>query len=446
MKYLFHYIEKKKLIAAFSLITLQQTLNALGTYALAKAGLSFENRERFIFWILSSLLLFIFSPLTNVFIRRLESELSFSAYKIFLKESLFSKSGKPTLWQNKSLKDSFLASIGSDASDYLGLVLFISLDIYSFILSVILSVLALSFTIDMSLLPAFITSGVLSFFVYRTFSAKVEDLCNIEQKARTSLIGHLLKSWDNVFLKNYGILSTYQSVFEQKFSTTQAQAKKSAAASELLIFALGVTTGIPVLVSIIWILIHSSTNTQVLVALLATLPRQLNILSVFRNIFQSLTSLLSVEAKFETLKQGTIIPERVLATSIKSNLMMINHAPVVDLDSLITQISESANGRFEVRGPNGAGKSTLLLHLNHKLIESVYLPTHPDLMIDDRPMLPRSSGENLLAHIDTLSKSSEPIILLDEWDANLDEENLRQVNARIEELAKFKTVVEVRHR
>ncbi|HWU43155.1 MAG TPA: hypothetical protein VN132_06945, partial [Bdellovibrio sp.] len=382
MKYLFHYIENNKLARILSLITLQQTLNALSTYTLAKAGLSFGNRGQFIFWILSSLFLFIFTPLTNIFIRRLEIQLGFSAYKLFLQECLFSKSGDSTLWQSKDLKDRFLASIGSDANDYLAMVLYISMDIYSFALSVLLSVLTLSFTIDMSLLPAFIVSGVLSFVVYRGFSKKIETLYNNDQSSRTILGSHLLKSWDNVLLKNQNIINIYKNGFEQRFSTAQSQAVKSATSGEFLVFFLGLTTGIPVLISVCWILWHSSSNTQILIALLATLPRQLNVLGLFKGIFQNLTGLLSIEAKFETLKKGTMLPERTLGASIKAPLITLNQSPIVDLKQLTSEISQNPKGRFEVRGPNGAGKSTLLLHLNHQLTQSVYLPTHPDLMIE----------------------------------------------------------------
>lgn len=446
MKYLTHYIEKKKLFFAFSLVTAQQVLNAFGTYALAKAGLSFENREQFTLWILASILLFILSPVINIFIRRTESTLSFDAYKLFLSENLFSKSGNSSLWQSKNLKDRFLVSIGSDASDYLGLVLFISMDIYSFVLSIVLGVLTLSFTIDMSLLPAFTCSGILSFLVYRQFSKKVEALYNVDQSARTELVGHLLKSWDNVLLKNSNILQNYQNKFAERISSAQSKAIKSTTGSELLIFSLGLATGLPVLISVCWISWSSFSNTSVLIALLATLPRQLNILGVFRNVFQSLTSLLSVEAKFSVLCEGTIIPARRLEGAIKTDLITINQTSFADIKEMIGKFEQNPTGRFEVRGANGAGKSTFLLHLNHRLDNSVYLPTHPDLMIGSETSSTRSSGENLLAHIEALANAKEEIILLDEWDANLDKENLKIVNTRINEIALTKTIVEVRHR
>lgn len=446
MKYLLHYLEKKNILIVFALITFHQILNALVTYTLAKAGLSFQNRQHFALWVLSSILLFVLSPAINILIRRYESELSFTAYKLFLQEALFSKSGNSTLWQSKNLKDRFLASIGSDASDYLGLVLFISMDIYSFVLSVVLGVLTLSLTIDMSLLPAFTVSGILSFLVYRGFSKKVENLYNADQSARTLLGSHLLKSWDNVLLKNSKILSNYTNGFNERISTSQLKAIKSVTASELLIFLLGLMTGFPVMVSVCWILWNTEADTQILIALLATLPRQLNILGVFRNIFQSLTSLLGVQAKFEVISDGTRLPERVLTHSIKATLITLNNMPVKNLEDILNTISQTPRGRIEVRGPNGAGKSTLLLHLNHQLPASMYIPTHPDLMIETEATPNRSSGENLLAHISILRQSREPVILLDEWDANLDGENLININTLIDELAQTKTVIEVRHR
>ena len=135
MKTLLHYLSKTKLAVMFCLILTQQGLTAFGTYALAKAGLSFDHRSLFIFWILMSLGMYLLTPVFGVFIRRLETQLSFDSYRVFLQESLFSKAGRSSVWQNKKEKDRFLTSIGSDAHDYLGLMLFLMMDIFSFSLS-----------------------------------------------------------------------------------------------------------------------------------------------------------------------------------------------------------------------------------------------------------------------------------------------------------------------
>lgn len=447
MKILLHYLEKKNLIKMLTLISLQQGLVAFGTYTLAKAGLSFDNRQKFIAWILASLFLYLVTPFFGIFIRRLEARLGLNAYAVFLQDNLFSKGGLASLWQNKDERDRFLASIGSDANDYLALILFISMDIYSFSLSLALGVLVLGFSIDLSLIPAFILSGFLSFFIYRALSAEVERKYKNEQSSRTELSGHLLKSWDNILLNNESVRSNFHKQFESKMDRTVNYATKSAAGAELLIFILGLVSGIPVLCSVCWILWNTDAESQknVLIALLATLPRQLNILGMFRNIFQSLTSLLGIRAKFSVIRHGAELRDRDLIPSIKINQITFNHRQIESVEALTTDLFSSSTGRHEIRGPNGSGKSTLLLYLNKILPSSFYLPSHPDLALDLKAA-PRSTGENLIHHIEYIKALPEKIILLDEWDANLDQTNMHILEEQIQILSKTKIVLEIRHR
>lgn len=447
MKLLLRYVEKKNLLLMFSFVSLQQALTALGTYALAKAGLSFHDRPHFVFWVIASLVLYLITPAMGIFIRRLESAMSFSGYRIFLEETLFSKKGIASLWQNKSAKDRFLASIGSDANDYLGLILLMTIDLFSFSLSVLLGVLVLSFTIDLSFLPAFVAAGILSHVVYRKSSPWIERYYNQEQEARTNLGEHLLKSWDNVLLNNRSVILRYTSSFEEKLTIARAKAATAATMAEALVFTLGITTGLPVLASVIWILQNSpvASDNEVLIALLATLPRQLNILNIFRNLFQSLTGLLSVKSKFDVIREGSELVDRDLASSIRASEMTLNQRSLKDLTEIMGLLEAQSPGRYEVRGPNGTGKSTLLLHLNKNFPRSFYLPSYPELFLVDKGVA-RSTGENLYSHFQALKEVPEEVILLDEWDANLDHENLLFLNDQITELSKKKMVIEVRHR
>lgn len=447
MKILLHYIEKKNLFKMLTLISVQQVFIALSTYTLAKAGLCFNSHQKFAVWVLLSLFLYLFTPVFGIFIRRLEARLGLKAYSVFLQENLFSKGGFASLWQNKDERDRFLASIGSDANDYLALMLFISMDIYSFSLSLILGVLVLGFAVDLSLIPAYILSGVLSFIFFRIFSSDVERKYKSEQSARTELVGHLLKCWDNILLNNESIRGNFYKQFQGKMNLTVKHASISAAGAEVLIFTLGLVSVIPVLLSICWILWNADTEGQknILIALLATLPRQLNILGMFRNIFQSLTSLLGIKAKFNVLRDGTDLRDRDLVPSIKVNEISINQTEIRSVDFLVSEISSNSNGRYEIRGPNGSGKSTLLLYLNRILPSSFYLPSHPDLALE-LESAPRSTGENLLLHIEYIKRIPEKVILLDEWDANLDQTNLSVLDEQIAILSKTKMVLEVRHR
>ncbi|XGC81206.1 hypothetical protein ACES2L_01765 [Bdellovibrio bacteriovorus] len=441
------FIEKKSASKIFILITAQQGLMAFSTYALAQAGINFDNRTEFIFWVLTSLFVFLLNPVFSIFIRKLESIVGLHAYGIFLNQTLFSKSGVASFWQNKNEKDRFLASIGSDANDYLALILFISMDIYSFTLSIALNVLVLGFAIDMSLIPAFLISGILSFITYRFFSKKVEQLYSLEQTARTDLSGLILKSWDNVLLNNRTIIESYHNKFNEKLGAASKAAATSAVGAELLVFILGLTAGLPIVISVAYILwgIGAEDQKNTLIALLATLPRQLNILGVYRNIFQSLTSLLGINTKFSVIQNGTALSSRDLIRAINLSTIIAGQKSLKDISEFETALAKNPKGRIEVRGANGSGKSTLLLHLNKSLPSSFYLPSAPDLMLGNQ-MVGKSSGEMLLEHIEYLKSIPAEVILLDEWDANLDNKNLQILEHEIQKLSQVKTIVEIRHR
>lgn len=74
-----------------------------------------------------------------------------------------------------------------------------------------------------------------------------------------------------------------------------------------------------------------------------------------------------------------------------------------------------------------------------------YLPAKHDLTFQlskdglSTGQFARKTLEELLANLDT------PLVLLDEWDANLDKENMEKFSALIENLSLEKCVIESRH-
>jgi ABC-type Mn2+/Zn2+ transport system ATPase subunit len=143
----------------------------------------------------------------------------------------------------------------------------------------------------------------------------------------------------------------------------------------------------------------------------------------------------------ESLQQG---PRRY--HPINWELIKINQLPFVasELDSL------PKNGYFTLTGPNGSGKTTALLALKQTLGDKAfYLPASTDELLLSRPHLNKSSGQRaklILGEI-LLSKDFNifEVLLLDEWDANLDKETKTELLEMIREVSKQKLIVDVRH-
>ena len=98
-----------------------------------------------------------------------------------------------------------------------------------------------------------------------------------------------------------------------------------------------------------------------------------------------------------------------------------------------------------ILGPNGSGKSTFLLDLKKQSRErSIYLPPQSDLEHSDSSS-EFSSGQAMLSLLKDLEKNDAEILLLDEWDANLSDENCLSQERLIERLAETRLVIEIRH-
>ncbi|WP_225815450.1 ATP-binding cassette domain-containing protein [Photorhabdus antumapuensis] len=108
-----------------------------------------------------------------------------------------------------------------------------------------------------------------------------------------------------------------------------------------------------------------------------------------------------------------------------------------------------SSGRITIRGPNGAGKSTFLCWLKEQLGESAYyLPAHHELVFEKTSEKNLSTGQELrefLKEISVKAADKIEILMLDEWDANLDLQSRQVFSELIGKLSESLLIVEVRH-
>lgn len=115
----------------------------INTYSLAQAGFHYQNPQELLMWGLAIFTFHLFAPAVQIWVKKMEHDLLFDSYMIFLKVNLLAKHGLPTLWRRKDQKESFTACLGIDAEGYLGSILFVGLDVFSFVLSLVLGFVVL---------------------------------------------------------------------------------------------------------------------------------------------------------------------------------------------------------------------------------------------------------------------------------------------------------------
>ena len=104
-------------------------------------------------------------------------------------------------------------------------------------------------------------------------------------------------------------------------------------------------------------------------------------------------------------------------------------------------------GRLTIRGENGSGKTSLLLAIKESFQgDTFFLPVKHQLCFRNNVYY-LSSGQGIKTILQEIrSFVNEKVILLDEWDANLDSHNKEEISHLIDELARNHCVIEVRHR
>ena len=111
------------------------------------------------------------------------------------------------------------------------------------------------------------------------------------------------------------------------------------------------------------------------------------------------------------------------------------------LEETLNLIENVNSGRVLVTGSNGAGKTSLLIFIHDQLDRTFYLPSTPDLYLGASSEDMRSTGQQLADHLGFIISAQEKIILLDEWDANLDALNKSIWHKKTDEMAQTKSLV-----
>ncbi len=107
------------------------------------------------------------------------------------------------------------------------------------------------------------------------------------------------------------------------------------------------------------------------------------------------------------------------------------------------------SGRITIRGLNGVGKSTFLCWFKERVGESAfYLPAQHDLIFESTKEKNLSTGQSLkviLEEISAKAASEITLLMLDEWDANLDQQSRQIFHELIDKMSYSILIIEVRH-
>lgn len=468
-----HFISSKQFVGLFvnrwaiaclTILLVQQIIEASSTIWLVLLMQSITQGENFAPYLvlcLSSLAL-AYVPLCIAFILKITWKQE--AQRSFIDNFISANKNNIAEWSNKDLKEQKLSILTSEGPTAIHAFIDYIWDLYTYVLSVFLNVAALSIILE----PLFsITYGISITCVFIVMKLKRKTQQQMTQKAlsaRLELCQSLLGAWDNVLLGNAYNFELWKEKTQERLKKCMQSNVALERFDQILAIAVSLITSIPSLLVVIYFVALHRHNTVELSSFIVILPllfvnlsytyQTLSLvfrwpmhLGKLRTIYNAIEPaahpIETMELKVQWPKIS--VSEHVATAPLPSSIQEALSPVISSFDALINKARSSC--RLTLRGENGCGKSTALMLIKEKLSgQAFFLPTHSQLtfLAEANRYSTGESLKNLLSEI--LQQVKVDVLLLDEWDANLDKENQEKLSSLIDELAIKKCVIEVRHR
>ncbi|POD90732.1 hypothetical protein BV924_22085 [Pectobacterium odoriferum] len=318
-------------------------------------------------------------------------------------------------------------------------------------------ILAIYFNVIFTTIALFIILGVelagvivfcMLFSVILLFLAKgkIGEMAGSMQSDKITALNFMSKIWDSMFYGDRERLASAQALTREKASV-YFKRKESYKLLEQIISCTPILISIPLMVGFSYYQV--SANEVAIGALVAVLPRSLQLFQNIHAASMSTSQIFLLKRKvtklysFSTTLKGydylaNIEPDKLSITNLY-NGSEINVQDILG-DAFIDR---NPNGRILIMGENGAGKSSIMKYLKSKHPDALFFG--PGIDTDDDG-LSGSTGQKQLHQLELLSGVRNRIILLDEWDANLDTLNTNEMDKRLNTLSMSNLIIEIRHK
>ena len=438
-------------------ILVQQLIVASSTAIIAQLSQSILSGAGYLLWlvlfVISLTIVYIPTMLTNHFINKAK----YFTYKDYI--SKFSKQAynHPNKFFDSNFRKEKEAYFTHEAwliiqEDYNFIV-----DIVGIVLNVVLNVLVLSIYLDWFFLFSYILAVPLTFACATASKTRLLKKSDKLQKSRNEMLQTLSYGWDTILLGNKWNVSLWKNKFEKRSDSADIHQRRLSLEIDVMSTITLFVSAFPILMVLFMSFFNAKDDIQKLAMLVATAPRQvltIQYLSEIINLFVNLndkvrrTKQLSANLVFD--KDTSTLDSRIIWGSVFIKSPETKTA-IHCFDNIIKATNNFEKGRFTITGDNGTGKTTLLANIKSKMGDKAYiLPSQSRIAFqNDDQERGFSTGEKLRENFKEISLNvcdgSCSVLLLDEWNANLDKENIDSINTDIDKISKDICIIEVLH-
>ncbi len=339
--------------------------------------------------------------------------------------------------------------------------------------------LVLGFEIDAGLPAAFAAAFVVLAALQWFLRKPLSEAYLHNQHMTNRMTARTYNAWDNIFSGNRYNFAFWHGDFRRRLRDALAAQIRAILLREGWSAVSGLIALLLVLSTTAWIALQDAGNIALLIALAATLPRQIEMTLDMHQLTVGFTDLIAMWTRIKGVcKHIHPLPDADFVERIEFGQVVLKDGEqerhCSSLSDAMHSVFARPTGLIAVRGGNGSGKSTLLAALKAQLRGTAYywptqdrlafafnsgmaIPAEANTDIDAPEAISASeeaaqkkgysSGERQVQVLrEIVSHTHYPVYLLDEWDANLDTANRATANALVKQLAQRARVIEVSHR
>ncbi|MEG0226531.1 MAG: hypothetical protein RR720_22205 [Comamonas sp.] len=436
------FLNDKRFLCALAFTLSQQLLLATSTYCIASAGIALTNGninhtlENISLFFIFALMAYISSSAATL----LSTRASNNIWKIYSTATLLTAT-ESVQYASEKNKQSISQWLGAEALPTIAHACEFYLEMVSVALNIILTLAVFYVAVGWEIASSIAASLVISFALVMLLRRRIERLAGTMQHRRQDALLSIEPAWTCSMFGNRKMRTAGLRILDEKTHRYFREINKYALLEQVVACC-------PIIISTLALIaVFQFTDlfrASIAGALVALLPRSLQVFGNVHALSVYLSQFFLIGAKLRNLegfsagleKHQQMHEEPLLSVSVWDSLTQKEIRP----SDLIQKLQ--CTGRYWITGENGSGKSTLLKIIKDSAADAILI-TPETYFLDAGSGL--STGQRRIKEIENVLSMAPDILMLDEWDANLDEGNCGKIDRLLDEASRRMLIIEVRH-
>jgi ABC-type multidrug transport system fused ATPase/permease subunit len=431
-------------------LTIQQVLVALSTFFIANAAKTIQDPKLFLLYLAGYCTTLILPYIPGGWALIKLNRWSLEAQSRFAESVTFNLFSNPHLWPVEKEKNRYTSSFSKEGPVLIDdFTRFVYRGV-SLVLNAILAIVVISVTVEPLFIASYLISAFAGHFLMKSGTKSITPLSEQAEISKYPVTVLRGKLWDNLVIGNTHSMEKWRKHLDSAFEDFSRNEINLTRKSQFSSIGVAFVSMIPTLVLVIWIAIQHFNDSAYLMGLLVILPRMFQLLNSTYDYLNLGLEWGTIKGRLTLLQTILVRPDQKEANPMKFQELRLKSSDgyhgIKDLANVNTLLEK--HRYLTLSGPNGSGKSTLCLSIKEKMGNSCFLlPTHHNLSFKSQDGYAGSTGQKLMQILEEIKNDVKvKVLILDEWDANLDDENCHRILKTIDQLNQTGIqILDVRH-